>query len=558
MPDILEHFPAKYAPRQMQKDLMARIGGALESGHKRIILSAPTGIGKSLIAAAFASSFEDSFVVTASKHLQDQYRRDLEFLLPVKGKSNFACPKLMQIEKVSTEGRAFKNGLTCDKGACIETVQTETGSKQRPCPFKPTIAQVRDRVPGEWCPYYVQKYAALTGKHSLWNYASYLQAVKYNRRVFAEYLSREASVFDEAHKLEDQIVDFVGVDVYAGPASEAGINMEGYDSEDIGVLLGILEKMESHYRGRIEEAEKRAEPGDADAEERIYKMTARAERISASISDVEQDPSNFVVGRPQTWPDGRFRSVSAKPVDISKYVGDFLVTPLQMFMSATIDKNSFCENTGIPRDEVAVVDAPRSPFPLEARRVVFEDVRSLSSRSSDQDKAAVVDAIDRVMTEHAGERGLVLTSSISWCRQIKDGLSPANAARVRICHSKNPDGRTQDEIIDEHAGTPGSVLLSSSLWEGVDLKDDLSRFQIIAKAPYPSLSERRVAVKMRRFPRWYSSQTLTKMLQGMGRSVRGEGDRAVTYVLDEAAHRVILRGVDMVPRAYHDALGLAA
>lgn len=537
---------------------MAEIDERLRSGYKRIILSAPTGIGKSLIAAAFARSFEDSFVVTASKHLQDQYRRDLRFLLPVKGKSNFACPKLMRAEGVSTEGRAMKAGLTCDKGACIETVQTESGTRQRACKFKPTMAQVKDGTGGEWCPYYLQKYAALTGKHSLWNYASYLQAVKYNRKVFAEYLSREATVFDEAHKLEEQIVDFVGVDVYAGPAAEAGINMEGYDSEDVGVLLGVLEKIESHYRAQIEESERRADPGDADAEERIYKMTARADRMAASILDVKGDPSNFVVGRAQTWPDGRFRSVSAKPVDISGYVGDFIVTPRQMFMSATIDKGSFCENTGIPADEVAVVDAPRSPFPLEARRVVFEDVRSLSSRSSEQDRAAVVAAVDRIMSEHAGERGLVLTSSVSWCRQIHAGLSADNARRARICHSRNPDGRTQDQIMDEHAGTPGSVLLSSSLWEGVDLKDDLSRFQIIAKAPYPSLSERRVAVKMRRFPRWYSSQTLTKMLQGMGRSVRGEGDRAVTYVLDEAAHRVILRGADMVPKSYRDALGLAA
>lgn len=558
MPGILEHFPSGYEPRRMQKSLMAEIDQRLQSGYKRIILSAPTGIGKSLIAAAFVRNFEDSFVVTASKHLQDQYRRDLDFMLPVKGKSNFACPKLMKMEGVSTEGRAMKSGLTCDRGSCIETVQDESGTKQRPCKFKPTIAQIRSRAAGEWCPYYAQKYAALVGEHSLWNYASYFQIVKYNRRAFAEHLNRSVSVFDEAHKLEDQIVQFVGVDVYAGPAAECGVNMEGYDSEDVGVLLGVLEKMESHYKEELKEAEERAEPGDAAAEERVYKMGSRVDRISAAIRDIGADPSNFVVGRAEAWPDGKFKSVSAKPVDISKYVGEFLITPRQLFMSATIDRRSFCENTGIPADEIAVVDAPRSPFPLEAREVRFADVRSLSSRSSEQDRAAVIAAVDRIMSDHAGERGLVLTSSISWCRQILGGLSPENASRVRMCHSKNPDGRTQDQVIDEHAGTPGSVLLSSSLWEGVDLKDDLSRFQIIAKVPYPSLAERRVAVKMRRFPLWYSSQTLTKLLQGMGRSVRGEGDWARTYVLDAAVHQVLSRARDMVPRAYHDALGRAA
>ena len=40
------------------------------------------------------------------------------------------------------------------------------------------------------------------------------------------------------------------------------------------------------------------------------------------------------------------------------------------------------------------------------------------------------------------------------------------------------------------------VLVSSSLWQGVDLKDDLARFQIIAKTPYPNYTEKWVESKM--------------------------------------------------------------
>ena len=114
---------------------------------------------------------------------------------------------------------------------------------------------------------------------------------------------------------------------------------------------------------------------------------------------------------------------------------------------------------------------------------------------------------------------------------------------------------TQDEVIQEHAMDENGVLLSSSLWEGVDLKDDLSRFQIIAKVPYPNLSEKRTKNKMQKFPLWYKSQTLVKLLQGFGRSIRSEQDWAVTYVLDTAAYDLLLQCKSMVPKSYHDVLG---
>ena len=224
-------------------------------------------------------------------------------------------------------------------------------------------------------------------------------------------------------------------------------------------------------------------------------------------------------------------------------------------MSATIDRDSFCENTGINAEEVAVIDAPKSPFPLENRRVEFLDVRRLNSRSTEEDKSAVIKKIDEILTAHQNERGLILTSSIYWCHEIRRGLSEKNRERVRICHSKNSDGRTQDEILDEHEGTPNSVLLSSSLWEGVDLKDELSRFQIIAKVPYPNLSEKRVSEKMYMFPMWYDAQTLMKLLQGLGRSIRNDKDWAKTYVLDSAVHHVLNKAKPRIPKAYHDVLG---
>ena len=193
---------------------------------------------------------------------------------------------------------------------------------------------------------------------------------------------------------------------------------------------------------------------------------------------------------------GNFRTISVKPIDVSKFTNSFFDTEYQVFMSATIDKHSFCENMGLNEDDIAFIDTPKSPFSINNRRIDLLNIRRLSYGSTEQDELEVIKTIDSILDEHSDQRGLILTSSIPRCHKIIRYLSPKNTRRIRICHSSNKDGKTQDEIISEHAEDPNGVLLSSSLWEGVDLKDELSRFQIIAKVPYPNYKEKRIKDKM--------------------------------------------------------------
>ena len=553
---ILSDFPANFSPRPIQREILREIDQRLSSGYKRIILSAPTGVGKSLIAGAIAQYCQSSFVVTASKHLQDQYTRDMNFLRPVKGKSNFPCLKLMQNETVKSSPRAMRLGLTCDKGQCVEKVSRDGKTVEETCRFKPKIKDIEKGVPEpDSCHYYLQKYEALVAPHSLWNYSAYFQIMRYNKQLFAEYLNRGIAVFDEAHRIEDQIIQFIGIDIYKGTIEECGINLDAYDLQDIDSIISLVDAMAEFYARRLREIESSPAFALKPDFDLVSKLESKFDRASRARVDLVEDRENFVINRPETDYTGGFKSLSVRPIDISEYVSKFFQIDLQMYMSATIDKDSFCENTGIDPGEVAVIDTPRSPFPIEHRRVDFLNVRRLNSRSTPEDKMAVIKKIDEIMTQHSEHRGLVLTSSISWCNEIKNGLSDENQKRIRICHSKNAGGITQDEILDEHAGVSNSVLLSSSLWEGVDLKDDLSRFQIIAKVPYPNLAERRVSEKMRRFPLWYDAQTLMKLLQGFGRSIRNDNDWARTYVLDSAAHHVLNKARQRIPRAYYDTLG---
>ena len=69
--------------------------------------------------------------------------------------------------------------------------------------------------------------------------------------------------------------------------------------------------------------------------------------------------------------------------------------------------------------------------------------------------------------------------------------------------------------------------------EGVDLADDISRFQILCKVPYPYLGDKLIKKKMNKWKWWYSLETAKTIVQSIGRSVRNSDDFAVTYILDE-------------------------
>ena len=554
---LLEKFPDPFKPRQIQKDILDEIEVNLQSGYKKIVICAPTGVGKSLVGATVSNYFDSSFTVTASKHLQDQYIKDIPFLKPVKGKQNFPCLKLMDAEKVGDDRESMRWGLTCDKGQCQERINKNGKEVVQVCKFKPSIKQVEDKTHDSLsCHYYLQKYDALVSNHSLWNYHAFFTIMKYNKKLFADYLDRKVTVFDEAHKIEDQIIQFVGFDIFAGQVDECNLSTDRYNFTDLDSMIQLTDDIAFSYAKKIKDIKESTLFQNNPDFELITGLERRYDKAAQAKIDIIADKDNFVVNDPVKDINGNFRTISVKPIDVSKFAREFFETEYQIFMSATIHKSSFCENMGLEKDDVAFVDTSKSPFSLENRKIDLLNVRRLSYGSTEEDELEVIRTIDKILDDHSDQRGLILTSSIPRCHKIIRHLSPKNTGRIRLCHSKNREDKTQDEVISEHSCDPTGVLLSSSLWEGVDLKDDLSRFQIIAKVPYPNYTEKRTKAKMNKFPLWYTSQTLTKLLQGFGRSIRSDNDWARTYVLDTAVNNVFFKGQQMIPKAYHDVLGM--
>ena len=551
---IEEYFPSEIIPRDIQKQILKEIETNIKLGFKKIVISAPTGVGKSAIGMAIAKYFGTGFFITKSKSLQDQYTRDFPILKSVKGKSNFECLKLMDEHKVDDPILAKELGHTCEKGVCLEGTEENSEGKSIKtfCTFKPLIKDVTfdTKLNESTCTYYFQKYFGLISNFSVWNYSGFFQLMK-NKSVFTDYLEKKVSIFDEAHGIEDQIINFIGIDISNKQLDECKIDVSRYNISDVKELTALLVAMKKFYATQY--AEIKGNDGDLKI---LEYYDDNFKKFSDFIGQIESDPKNFLISD-DTNDFGNSVTISIKPLLISKYVDDFFNTEYQIFMSATINKKNFCETMGLDEKHVAFIDTPKSPFLYEHRKVDFLDVAFLNSRSSFTEEQNAIRKIDEILSKHKTERGLILTSSKKRCFDILSQLSPENKKRIRICHSSNSDGTTQDEKIAQHRATSASVLLSSSLWEGVDLKDDDSRFQIIAKAPYKSLGDTRVRAKMNKFPSWYSSETMMKILQGFGRSIRSEDDWARTYVIDSTINNLVKQTRNIIPKAYWDVLQIS-
>jgi Rad3-related DNA helicase len=117
------------------------------------------------------------------------------------------------------------------------------------------------------------------------------------------------------------------------------------------------------------------------------------------------------------------------------------------------------------------------------------------------------------------------------------------------------DSDNREEVLKKHMrSSKPTVLLSPSMTEGIDLKEDLSRFQVICKVPYPYLGDKLIKKKMHKWKWWYSFQTAKTIIQSAGRSVRSVDDKAVTYVFDSDWERFYSRNEHLFPLDFRECI----
>jgi ATP-dependent DNA helicase DinG len=452
----------------------------------------------------------------------------------------------------------------------------------------------KDKAIWRPCGYFDQLNIALTSSHSIFNYSNFLAFLPSKKII----LPRELLVLDEGHLLETEIVKFRGLSIskkrWKRYIKDLKIIDYGYNEVKrwIDFLIDLETKMltlignTSAIQDMSEERKilynwqkndddskkvitsdniknnnsKKVIPASVlfDSDEEITKKYADiskndtsnisdelfveaardAEKLTRTINNILSNPKNWIVSdiKKENY---EVVKVELKPLNISEYCqAVFEKCSKTLIMSATIlNGRAFCRSVGLSTSsydsgDVKFIRIP-SDFPVENRLIYPLNIEYLNFNNlqSEQVKNKIAKTVDNLMSIHRYDKGIIHTTSYEQLNFIKENVSQENARRLIVT---DPEIQ-RDEVLKQHIDSiKPTVLISPSLHTGLNLKDELSRFQIITKVPYPNKSDRWTNAKRETDEEWYYWQTALKLIQAYGRSIRSKEDWAKTYVLDSA------------------------
>lgn len=568
MSAILAHFPFPQI-RDRQKSVLAEIESAIKSGYRQIFLEAPTGFGKTPVAIAMARYLGSSHVCTATKDLQTQYRRDFPFVVEVKGRGNFPC--------IVKEDMGLDE--SCDYGPCVKDDSYDCVYKTRlmdyrvegegtarelvkldPFAERKYAEKLRDKskvVELQWkpCHYFHQKWVGARSSHTVYNYRYFLSDVFYAGTA----QKRNLLVLDEAHQLESEVGDFRSFTIRKNMLPFLKMKMPDHNVDAIETWLDFCIELKE----RLYEFSQKAEGIIARSNQRVMTepyteknlidALEREATLTAVIDDMKANKDNWIVSNAQYDPANQLQKVALVPLDISGYFDSILDKgSVALFMSATIlSKDYLCKTAGLEPDKVKFIRIEDSDFPIENRKIHLKNTAWLNAKTMEENMPKIAQEVDKIMSKHSNEKGIIHTTSYLQLQRIKEKISKENADRLIETGSK----LDRSEVLERHyTSKKPTVLISPSLQLGVDLKDDLSRFQIVVKVPYPDLTDKRIIKMKEKDPKWYTWNTVLRLVQAYGRSVRSKDDYATTYILDSSISYLLKSSQDLLPKWFTEAI----
>jgi ATP-dependent DNA helicase DinG len=561
--EIMKHFPLKLPPRPGQDKALDFIERMVKDGVEDIIIEAPTGAGKSAMGAAacnWAANWspidmgEGQLTKPGGFYLVTQIGLQKQIIADVKANHvahDFACLWSSskypcdggKLDRNRVEQADFEAFDPPDDSRLSITCQMGLKNKKPAC---------QGRL-GKTCPYMIARGAFDQAIFSLTNYPWFL-----TERMFVGQLQpRNVMVLDECHTLERQLLKFGEIAISESLLREWDVR--GLQVPEIEDMQQFANWLETRYLPHINERlgdylsmAKALDDGmDSNLSKRITALENQVQKIVACVDGVRTKPDNWVYWYEQTDRDGN--AAYCKPLDAAPYM-DLIRSgaAVRIYMSAFPgEKHIFCESLGLDPDAVAWIRLA-SEFSKDNRPVIMGLVGSMSRRNQDTTLPALLRVVDKIMTQHAEEKGVIHCHSYELGQKILDYLKRTKHGS-RILYPKRADER--DELYKRHQHDPKpTVMLSPSMTEGYDFKFDEARWQIIAKVPYPYLGDRQIAAKKDRSQAWYDLQTVMSIVQASGRVCRDATDYGVTYVLDSDFKSLWDKRRDMFPKWFQEAI----
>ena len=520
---IHEAFPAP-AYRPTQEQALADIRAAFEAGNEVVLVRAPTGSGKSLLARAVAGCARRGSEASATDPVGAYY----------------TTPQVSQLDDVAAD--PLLDDLAVVRGKnnydCILPGETDTPVDRAPCVREQGFdCQVKHR-----CPYFSDRAIAANRQIAAMTLAYFMQTA--GSDVFG---TRDVVVIDEAHGLGDWAELYATIEL--GPRT-----VPDWEDCQPGAIAGLDDA--AAYARRLRTVCDRKLTTLRRQVELTPEEVARRDRLAELRGDLgwfvdeHEDPEStttWVVDQPAAG-----EAVTIRPMNPARFLHHTVWDRGQRFalFSATIlDGEAFCAGVGLDTDRVALVDVPHT-FPVEHRPLYDVTQGKMTYEHRERTLPALARTLVRLMQRHPATKGLVHCHSYAIQEQLADRLADLGVgSRVRV-HDR--DSRDAELGAWKRTDEP-DVFLSVTMEEALDLAGEACRWQLLCKAPYPNTQDSRVAARLDDGQwGWYYRAALRTVIQACGRVVRAPDDHGATYLGDASLLDLFERARGDTPDWFRD------
>lgn len=531
-------FPSDYIPTPQQAKLLDRIDTGLQK-NKFVICCAPTGSGKSMLARTIAELSEEptnttrelitsyqafkqdfsgqftyeqdclaepafgSFVLTITKSLQDQYLSLFEDTDILKGKSNYIC--------------------AVDENFMVDLA---------PCTFASSIKD--DCWAKNKCGYYTARNNALLSRFAALNYKMFLALPNHIKR-------KNIIICDEASELEDELIRQFSAEIVYEKLKQSDIKHKQLITDNQerarAWIYELLEQITNSLEGIMSIATKT--PTMLSRAEKIKFQYLKNLHKSLTTIDSMWDKCEYII-------DVDVSKVSFTPLkadSLTKHIFDY--ADKVVLMSATIiDHAHYARSLGI-KDYTYVEE--ESDFDPSKSPIYVSTALKLNHKNLKVELPKVCEQIRQIVDHHKDEKGIIHTHTQEIANFLQERFHYSDRYLYRDIVTNN------EAILKEHSARKDpTVLVSPSLTYGIDLKDDLARFQIIIKLPFLPLGSKRIKKMFELDKAWYENKMLNAIVQACGRATRSKNDHSVTYILDGNFINVFRNAKNKLPKYFID------
>ena len=521
--DILEKLVDEYFPYDYynpgQREAIIDVVNSFINGKRHVIIESPTGTGKSIIAITVSKVLKHlqhiitSSIVTVTKGLQDQILNDGFVNADLRSAVNYGCP--------------YGKGNYGTSG-CISS------KKELGCT--------------EECPYLTAKYDFTDSNLRSINTAMFINVSHETIGV----LDQSLVVLDECHKVPTVLVDQASLEwsieslkdlepygdkfkyepiknVYIKIIETINNNKKEnnlFSFSNHKDLLPLIDKLNSFSVDLNEKLDILIKNEKDESKIETYLKILNVFRSISKVNGVvSSGADHFIVCESEN------DKVVLKPVFSNDVVDPFIYSKGAIFlhMSATIcGYEEYAEQMNIDLNDCQYINV-KNPIPVENRQIYFNPVIKMSGKIDQEKVDSITEFIDNLIDNyHAGENGIIHTVSFELAKRIKE-------------HSKYTDnmfvmaGKERTKILELLSQQEkGYIILSPSVEEGFDFKNDMARWQVIAKVPYDYIKDPVVSLINEVFPHVYFRNAVLRIVQAAGRSTRGINDYSNVYVVDNS------------------------